>query len=90
MQEASASCAAEDGSDPSGPYPSSRPSFSIELYNRFFQDALNASLPDNPSDNNNISTDMDFETDADTDASAGIPPTHCSGAVHNITRDSTP
>jgi len=43
-----------------------RPSFSLELYNRFSQDALNASLPDIPyADNNN--TDMDVETDTDND-----------------------
>jgi len=97
MQEASASCAAGDDSDPPDPhlsFPLRRPSFSIELYNRFSQDALNASLPDNPSVNNNISDDMDFETDADADIDvlAGAPPTRGSDGCsvgHNITRNST-
>jgi len=42
------------------------PSFSLELYNRFFQNAINASLP-NDSFYDNVQSDMDIDTDTNTD-----------------------
>jgi len=84
QQESSASCVVEDGSDPPDPYPYlpplRRPSFSLELFNRFSQDALNASLPDNPPVNY---TDMDYETDANADTTTGILPT-CSDSLASL------
>jgi len=81
----------QDVSDSSGSHPPSsslcRPSFSLELYNHFSQDAINAFFPDNLSVNN-IFTDIDIDTDVDADVMAGIPSVYGSNVVPNITRNS--
>jgi len=91
QREASASCVAEDGSDPPEPPPHllslPRPVVSLELFNRFVlnQDALNASLPDIPASG----IDMDIDADADVDVVTSVPPTQSESVVPGISRDSS-
>jgi len=76
MQEASTSCDAGEGretsSSPSLPLLLHRPSFSLELYNRFSQNAINAILPDDEIAAQ--TTDMGIDADIDSGILTGIPP----------------
>jgi len=78
MQEASAFC--DIGGDREISFSHSlppllrRPSLSLELYNRFSQNAMNTILPDDETDNQTTDMDIDIDTDTDVNVSTGIPP----------------
>jgi len=81
MQEASASCDVGGDRENSSSYSlppslSRRPSFSLELYNRFSQSAMNSILPEDETDNHTTDMDIDLDTNADVGAGVltGIPP----------------
>jgi len=75
QQEASASCDAGGDRETSASHPLPpllhRPSFSLELYNRFSQNAMNTILSDDESITQ--TNDMDIDADVDADSLAGIP-----------------
>jgi len=79
MQGASASCDAGDGSDPPNPHLSfsslRRPSVSLELYDRFSQNAINTILPnDLPYDTLDSDMDIDLDNNTEDNVTASNPP----------------
>jgi len=77
MQEASASCNIGGDRETSSSHslpPLCRPSFSLELYNRFSQSAVNSILPNDEFDNQFTDMDVDVDTGIDAGVPTGIPP----------------